>query len=156
MTEILLVCRGNICRSPMALAITARQLHEAQLAQHIRLSSAGTSAMPRSSRIDPRAADTLLRHGYTAPRTRTRSVAQKDFERFDLILAMDQENLDDLMALCPLEQQHKLQLFLHCASDVAEREVPDPYYGALAGFERVLALCEAGARGLVMVFTAVL
>ena len=148
-THIQLVCRGNICRSPMALAITRQFLHDAQLATRIALSSAGIGAVQSGNRPDPRAIDALLRHGYHAPRMRTRAVTLQDFERFDQILAMDRSNLEDLQSLCPSACQHKLRLFLQGAAELSDQEIPDPYYGGMAGFERVLQLCEDGARALV-------
>lgn len=147
MTNILLVCRANICRSPMALAITAQHVASAECLETVALCAAGTHAVPRRSHPDPRAMATLQRHGYTPVSQRTRAVLAQDYDRFDLILAMDRSNLADLQAQCPAAHRHKLQLFLHYASDVSEREIPDPYFGAPVGFERTLTLCEAGARG---------
>ena len=72
-----------------------------------------------------------------------------DFDRFNLILAMDKKNLQSLQALCPAPHQHKLRLFLDYASEIEDEEIPDPYYGSAQGFERVLDLCEAGAMGLI-------
>jgi protein-tyrosine phosphatase len=80
---------------------------------------------------------------------RSRRIAAPDFQHFDLILAMDTSNLSDLRRLCPSDHLHKLQLFLDFAEGLNEAEVPDPYYGNAEGFERVLNLCEAGARGLI-------
>jgi protein-tyrosine phosphatase len=75
-------------------------------------------------------------------------VSEADFERFDLILAMDRDNVAQLLRRCPHEHVGKIRLFLDFATDIAEDEVPDPYYGSAQGFERVLDLCEAGAQGL--------
>ena len=85
---------------------------------------------------------------YAMGNTRSRRVIPQDFERFDLLLAMDEDNLAALQRQCPPEQLHKLRLLLSYAPELGEREVPDPYFGGLAGFERVLDLCEAGVRGL--------
>ena len=143
MTRVLLICMGNICRSPMALAVT-RQLAGARL----EVDSAGTHAVRPPQGADPRAAAVLARRGYTPEKRRSRSVTAADFEHFDLLLAMDGANLEDLRARCPPGQAGKLRLFLDFAPGLEGQDVPDPYYGDVPGFERVLDLCEAGARGL--------
>jgi protein-tyrosine phosphatase len=143
MTRVLLICMGNICRSPMALAVV-RQLAGSRL----EVDSAGTHAVRPPRGTDPRAIAVLARRGYTPAMRRSRPVTAADFERFDLLLAMDQANLEDLHARCPPGQERKLRLFLDFAAGLEGRDVPDPYFGDLPGFERVLDLCEAGARGL--------
>ena len=95
------------------------------------------------------ASDVLLRHGYDASRIRSRRITSQDFQDFDLILAMDTSNLMAIQQICPPRELHKLSLFLTQAETLDDTEVPDPYYGSLAGFERVLTLCEAGAKGLI-------
>jgi protein-tyrosine phosphatase len=147
-TKVLLVCRANLCRSPMALAVMTRQVSQTAGPARIALASAGTHALTRHHPPDPRATATLLRHGYLAPPRGTRTVQAQDFLRFDLLLAMDQHNLADLQALCPAAERHKIQLFLQHARGASRQVIQDPYYGAPAGFERVLHLCEVGACGL--------
>ena len=89
------------------------------------------------------------KRGYTQlPRQRSRQLLDADFERFDLLIAMDRQNLDNLRRQCPPEHQHKLHLLLEFAPQLDVDEVPDPYYGNVAGFERVLDLCESGVSGL--------
>lgn len=149
MTKILMVCMGNVCRSPMAQAVSLHLAAQAGLARQIQIDSAGTRAMRGNQAADPRAKAVLSARGYTAGKTKSRQVTERDFERYDLILSMDQSNLNDLRRMCPDENAHKLRLFLEFAGAVDTREVPDPYYGNVQGFERVLDLCEAGARGLV-------
>jgi len=143
MTRVLLICMGNICRSPMALAVI-RQLAGARL----EVDSAGTHAVRPPQGADPRAKAVLGQRGYTPEMRRSRAVTAADFERFDLLLAMDRANLEDLRTRCPPGQEGKLRLFLDFAAGLEGKDVPDPYYGDLPGFERVLDLCEAGARGL--------
>lgn len=99
-------------------------------------------------RIDSRAAAALERRGYTVGKTRSRSVEDKDFKRFDLILAMDHSNYAELQRICPPESLHKVKMFLDAGQEKLADEVPDPYYGNSEGFERVLDLCEAGVKGL--------
>ena len=154
MIKLLMVCMGNICRSPMAQVVT---LHFAQLAgleRDILVDSAGTHAVRGSDSPDPRAKKVLDAHAYRAGKMRPRQVSEQDFGRYDQILAMDQANLNDLRRLCPGEHTHKLRLFLEYASGLDTRDIPDPYYGNPQGFERVLDLCEAGARGLIAHYQA--
>lgn len=149
MTKFLMVCMGNICRSPMAQAVTLHLAEQAGLARAIEVDSAGTHASRGSEPLDPRAETVLSKRGYAIARRRSRQVTERDFERYDLILAMDQANLNDLLRICPTEHTYKVRLFLEFAQSVDIREVPDPYYGNHQGFECVLDLCEAAARGLV-------
>lgn len=161
MTNVLIVCMGNICRSPMARAVLEKLLVQAQLAKAVRVDSAGTHASAAGERPDPRAVAALLRRGYDIGRQRARRVADQDFEHFDVILAMDAQNVDALQRICPPQYLGKLQLFLqygdqatpsdtgHVPLAVRMTEVPDPYYGNAQGFEKVLDLCEVGAKALV-------
>ncbi len=149
MTKLLMVCMGNTCRSPMARAIACTMGAAAGLASALEADCAGTHADPLGERPDPRAVLTLARHGYAMGRARSRPIAVQDFHVFDLILAMDLDNLAQLRRLCPEEHGHKLHLLLDFAEGIKEVEVPDPYYGNEAGFEQALALCEAGISGLI-------
>lgn len=149
MVKILMVCMGNICRSPMAMAVAKKLARDAGRARDFEFESAGTLAQRVGERADPRAKSVLLGRDYEAGNARARRVIDQDFERFDLILAMDQANMASLQRQCPPKYIGKLRLFLDFAPEAGVDEVPDPYYGNLAGFERVLDLCEAGARGLI-------
>jgi len=149
MTRILLVCMANICRSPMALAVARQRVVELGLSKALHFDSAGTHVRRTGERPDPRAVSVLSNCRYTLAKTRSRQVAAQDFERFDLIVAMDEANLAALHSMCPATHRSKLCLLLEFAPALGMREVPDPYYGNLAGFERVLALCEAGVQGLI-------
>ena len=105
-----------------------------------------------ASRPDPRAVAAMKRRGYEAGRTRSRKFTLADFQNFDLILAMDLDNLAELKRVCPVEQSRKLSLFLDGITLDDESgmvEAPNPSHGNLAGFEAVLDLCEAGAKNLV-------
>lgn len=156
MTKLLMVCMGNICRSPMAQTVVEKLAADAGLSKQLNVASAGTSAARLGERPDPRSEETLSRHGYELRRIRSRRIAQQDFQNFDLILAMDGSNLAELKRLCPPAQLGKLRLFLEFAEGLIETEVPDPYYGNAEGFERVLDLCEAGASGLIKYYKNVL
>lgn len=133
----------------MAQAVALHLATQSGLARQIQVDSAGTRAVRGNQQADPRAKAVLSARGYTVGKNKSRQVIDRDFERYDLILSMDQSNLNDLRRLCPGEHTHKLRLFLEFANAPDTREVPDPYYGNVQGFERVLDLCEAGARGLV-------
>lgn len=149
MTRILVVCMGNICRSPMASSALQALAAQRQLSSVIEIDSAGTYGGHQGEKPDPRALAVALARGYEQiTHERARRVTARDFERFDLILAMDRDNLMHLQHQCPAPLQHKLHLFLEYAGVGGEREVPDPYYGNVDGFERVMQLCEAGARGV--------
>ncbi len=148
MTQLLLVCMGNICRSPMAQSVLEKMVIDAGLSKHITVSSAGTHANHSGERPDARAEAALRRRGYEGGKIRSRRITLKDFQRFDLILAMDAENLADLRRQSAPEHLSKVRLFLDYLDDASLREVPDPYYGNAQGFERVLDLCELGAKAL--------
>lgn len=154
MMKILMICMGNVCRSPMAQMVTLQLIKQAGLVRDIQIDSAGTHASRGKEPPDPRAIMVLSGRGYTIGKSRSRQVIERDFSRYDLILAMDQANLNDLQRICPADQLHKLRLFLEFALEMDVCDVPDPYYGDVKGFERVLDLCEAGARGLVAHYQA--
>jgi protein-tyrosine phosphatase len=149
MIHVLTVCLGNICRSPMAQVVLRHHAHLDAGLPGLHVESAGTYAGMAGQRSDPRARAALARRGYDPGQDRARRIVDADFERFNLILAMDRQNLQSLQALCPAPHQHKLHLFLDYAIGIEDEEVPDPYYGSAQGFERVLDLCEAGATGLI-------
>lgn len=133
----------------MALAVAQKMVAEMGLVMSIRFDSAGTHVRRGSERPDPRVSSVLVSRNYQLGPTRSRQIGALDFERFDLIAAMDEANLAALQSQCPPQYRGKLRLLLEFAPELALQEVPDPYYGNLAGFERVLDLCEAGVRGLI-------
>lgn len=149
MTKILLVCMGNICRSPMAASVMHAEVQRRQLNDRVSLDSAGTYGAHRGEKADRRAITLAQARGYGhILNERSRKVKDEDFEQFDLILAMDRDNLANLQRVCPPEHQHKLHLFLAYAGVPGTQEVPDPYYGNAEGFEVVMRLCEQGADGV--------
>jgi protein-tyrosine phosphatase len=147
-TRILFVCLGNICRSPTAEGvvrdIAAR--HYPQLA--LEFDSAGTANYHVGEPPDRRSVAAARRRGYDLSMLRARQVVAEDFASFDCILAMDAANLAELRRQAPARTGARLGLFLEYAPECGCDEVPDPYYGDVGDFERVLQLCEAGARGL--------
>ncbi|WP_088328630.1 low molecular weight protein-tyrosine-phosphatase [Lacimicrobium sp. SS2-24] len=144
--SVLFVCLGNLCRSPTAHAIFKHKV--AKTALKVRVDSAGTSGFHAGSLPDRRTCEAGEKRGYSFKGQRSRPVSEEDFAQYDLILAMDQSNQDDLLARCPEEYQHKIQLFLEYAGH-EQIEVPDPYYGGRRGFELVLDLVEQGCDGLI-------
>lgn len=146
--HVLMVCMGNICRSPLAHGLFEALVAQEGLADVIIVDSAGTHAYHVGESPDPRSQQTAQRHGIDLSQQRARRVSRDDFEQFDYILAMDHDNYHSLMGSAPDEHQHKVRLFLEYAPQRREREVPDPYYGGPDGFEHVYELVEAAALGL--------
>ncbi|BBJ23036.1 phosphotyrosine protein phosphatase [Candidatus Nitrotoga sp. AM1P] len=139
---------GNICRSPTAEVVFRARVEEAGLAQHILIDSVGTHDYHIGNPPDPRTQRAALQRGYDMSMLRGRQVEVADFTRFDYVLAMDDANLGILQRLCPVKARGRLGLFLEYASRHNEREVPDPYYGEVDGFERVLDMVEDASDGL--------
>jgi protein-tyrosine phosphatase len=133
-TRLLFVCLGNICRSPTAEALMRQAIAERGLEAEIEVDSAGTGAWHTGAAPDSRAAAAARRRGIILQGA-ARKVTTSDFDEFDLLLAMDEENLRDLLAVAPPQARHKVRR-------LAEVDVPDPYYGAGDGFETVLDLVE--------------
>lgn len=146
--RIIFVCLGNICRSPTAEAVfralAAREAPELSLS----VESAGTAGYHVGSAPDARAQAAARRRGYEMSGLRARTIERRDFERFDLLLAMDRSNWSALQQLAPQPARGRVRLFLEFAPDAGVLEVPDPYYGGPNGFEQVLDLIEAASRGL--------
>ena len=145
--SVLFVCMGNICRSPTAEGVFRHVVTEASAEHTLEVDSAGTHAYHVGEPPDRRSQAAAERRGYSLHALRARRVSSEDFERFDLILAMDRLNVESLKAASDAEHHHKIRLFLDYA-DGDEMEVPDPYYGGERGFEYVLDLVEDASRGL--------
>jgi protein-tyrosine phosphatase len=145
--KVLFVCMGNICRSPTAEAVFRKCVRDVQLDSRITIDSAGTGGWHIGKRPDQRACQAAARRGYDLSALRARQVAVEDFQRFDLILAMDHDNLEQLQALRPLGSRVELDLFLR-RYNLGEDAVPDPYFGGEEGFEQVLDLVEKASAAL--------
>ena len=145
--SVLFVCMGNICRSPTAEGVFRHFVQKAGLADRIKIDSAGTHAYHTDEPADRRASAAAERRGYSLADIRARRIQNKDFESFDYIVAMDRLNHITLVDRAEAEYHDKIKLFLDFSS-ADEDEVPDPYYGGAAGFERVLDLVEDASRGL--------
>jgi protein-tyrosine phosphatase len=152
--RILFVCLGNICRSPTVEAV-ARQL-AAREASHLPLEfdSAGTAGYHIGEPPDVRSRACARRRGYDISDLLARQLETSDFNRFDLLLAMDQDNLDQMRSQAPAAAQSKLALFMSFAGLDEMPVVPDPYYGGPADFDKVVDLAELGCRALFVVIAA--
>ena len=149
--RLLFVCMGNICRSPTAEGVMRSLVRDAGLEDEIEVDSAGTGGWHAGDPPDARAAAAARRRGI-ALEGAARQVRLEDFERYDLLLAADRENVADLRALAPdAAARRKVRLLREFDPDsegAPDLDVPDPYYGGADGFERVLDLVEAACRGL--------
>ncbi len=150
MTRVLFVCMGNICRSPTAEAVV-REFARREAGLALEVDSAGTHGYHTGDAPDERSIVAARRRGFDLATLRARVVEAADFERFDLVLAMDDAVLQRLRELAPPRHAERVRLFLDFAPGLGRRDVPDPYYGGAAGFEEVLDLVEEGARGLLAV-----
>lgn len=148
-TRVLMVCMGNICRSPTAEAVLRHRVMRAGLQERVEIDSAGTHAWHTRNPPDERSIAHAARRGYDLTGLQARRIAPADFERFDLLLAMDEDNLAHLLDAAPAAAHPRLRLLMSFAPHQRLREVPDPYYGGSAGFERVLDLIETACDGLV-------
>lgn len=146
-SSILFVCMGNICRSPTAEAVFRHKSEKKGLDLYI--DSAGTIGSHAREKPDHRAQKVGTAKGYSFDKIKARKVTEQDFSRFDLILAMDEQNIKDLMKVAPKQYSHKVHLFLEFANSFADTEVPDPYYGGARGFQYVLDLVEDASDGLI-------
>jgi protein-tyrosine phosphatase len=149
--RILFVCMGNICRSPTAEAVMRRLVRDAGLEDRIEVESAGTGGWHAGDPPDARAAAAAARRGVTLDGA-ARQVRPDDFREYDLLIAMDRENLRGLLAVAPdeaaSEKVRLLREFDPTSAGAPDLDVPDPYYGGDRGFETVLDMVEAACRGL--------
>lgn len=147
--RVLMVCTGNICRSPTAEVVLRKKLQLAGLSAQVRVDSAGTHDYHVGQPPDSRAQAHALRRGYDLSGLRARVLRSEDFERFDWLLAMDGQHLRALRQQCSKHSWHKLQLLTSFANAATGADVPDPYRGDEAAFETVLDLVERAVDGLV-------
>jgi protein-tyrosine phosphatase len=146
--RILFVCMGNICRSPTAEGVFRRMLQERAPDLDVEVDSAGTHGYHVGEGPDRRAVEAAARRGVDLRGLRARMVEAADFERFDLLLAMDRLNREVLLDRSPPGYRERVRLFLEFAPESGQADVPDPYYGGGIGFERVLDLVEEASQGL--------
>jgi protein-tyrosine phosphatase len=149
--SVLMVCRHNICRSPMAAALLRQRLKTAGLDRWVKVDSAATHGDMLGARVDERARTVAIQAGVDIGRSKSRLIKPRDYRKFDHILAMDSANYEALAAQCPEQYRDKLALLLSFAplgSSPNSLDVPDPYFGSLNGFERVFSLMEAPVDAL--------
>jgi len=146
--KILFVCMGNICRSPTAHGVFRQLVEQEQLTEKVEIDSAGTHAYHVGNPPDSRAQKTAQGRGINLSDLRARQAVADDFNTFDYVIAMDQDNYHSLMSICPADQEQRVHLFMDLAPQMRTREVPDPYYGGPAGFEQVFDLVDVAAKGL--------
>ena len=147
--HVLVVCTGNICRSPTGEGVLRHLAEKRGLADRVRIASAGTHDYHVGEPPDPRTLKHAARRGYDFSAQRAAQVTVRDFSEYDYILAMDRGHLRVLRGLQPPGSKAKLGLFLEASGKWKGEDVPDPYYGGVEGFERVLDMAEeAAARWL--------
>lgn len=147
--RVLLVCMGNICRSPTAEGVLRQIIKMNNLGDVVEVDSAGTHGYHVGEAPDSRTQRAAAMRGYNLSQLRARKVARQDLDYFDLILAMDKSNLDNLQRLATPEQEGRIRLFMDYAKNFDDNEVPDPYYGLGHGFDLVLDMVEDASVGLV-------
>lgn len=145
--RILFVCAGNICRSPLAEGIFRHLATEAGRSPEFEIDSAGIGGWHQGQQPDRRSVAVAAAHGIDISGQRARRIEPADFGRFDLILAMDQDNLKNLHKVAPADQHGKLHLFNALALD-SNRDIPDPYYGGRDDFEAVYTMLLTGCGAL--------
>ena len=148
MVSVLFVCMGNICRSPTAHGVFRALVEKEGLSQFIDIDSAGTHAYHVGSAPDKRAQATARERGIDISDLVARRVEAEDFDIYDFVVAMDQDNYMSLSEICPDRHVDKIYMFMDFADHMRTREVPDPYYGGPSGFDRVFDLVEAASEGL--------
>ena len=149
--KLLFVCIGNICRSPTAHAVMRHKVKADQLEDKIHIDSAGTHAYHTGETPDPRSCQTAQQRGVGTDDIHARTIQADDYYSFDIILAMDADNLNLIQQGAPKDATAKIQLFLQSANNqglTKTSEVPDPYYGGAQGFDLVFDLVELGCDAL--------
>lgn len=146
--SVLFVCMGNICRSPTAHGVFRHMVKTQGLERSIRVDSAGTHNYHPNSPPDERSQEHAKKRGYALHDLRARQIRDHDFDAHDLIVVMDWDNLEEVKERCPPQHLSKLRRLTEFCSVHKSDVVPDPYYGGVQGFERVLDLVEDGCAGL--------
>ena len=151
---ILFVCLGNICRSPIAEGMFRHIAAQRKLLDHFTIDSAGLGSWHIGHPPDDRAQTAMRLRGIDISGLRGRRIIAADFEKFDLILAMDRTNRDALLKLAPKEHRDKVRLLMDYAPNLCVHEIPDPFFGKNNGFDYVCQLVDAACRGLLVSLTA--
>lgn len=147
--RVLFVCMGNICRSPAGEGVMKHQVRERGIEDEYEIDSAGTIGYHEGEHADPRMTQAAGNRGYQLT-SKARRISARDFDRFDLIVAMDRENLRDILLLDKKrEHRDKIKLFCHFIPGCETEDVPDPYFGGGQGFEMVLDMVEKGCENII-------
>lgn len=146
MRKVLFVCTGNICRSPSAEGVLRAKAEMRGI--EIFVDSAGTHGYHVGEPPDPRSIKAAAARGYDISNLRARKLHREDFEKFDLLIALDEGHFKEMQRSCPPELRHKLRRMMNFAPQLGMREVPDPYYGSARDFELVLNLLDTATDGL--------
>jgi protein-tyrosine phosphatase len=154
--SVLMVCTGNICRSPTAEIVLRHKVKQAGLSDQVHIASAGTHDYHVGAPADDRSREHAELRGYDLSDHRARQVRPLDFERYDLILGMDSGHMELLEEDCPPQHWHKLKRLMEFAPAGLPVDVADPYYGGKQGFETVLDNIEAACDGLIELIRSVL
>lgn len=142
--KALMICLGNICRSPMAEGILRHRAKERGI--QLELDSCGTNGLHNGEQADRRARATLDKKGIDISDLRSRQITRSDFDEFDELFVMDHSNLKNVLSLAQnADQEQKVKLFLNEAFPGEDRQVPDPYYGGDEGFESVYQMLSKAA-----------
>lgn len=146
--SVLFVCSGNICRSPTAEGVFRHLVSTEGLEDSIFVDSAGCHNYHAGESPDPRSQDAALARGYDLSDQVSRMIKPRDYETFDYILAMDRSNFNFLSSNAPKKHAEKIEMFLKYAPKIRTKEVPDPYYDSVRGFDLVLDMIEVASAGL--------
>ncbi len=146
--KILFVCMGNICRSPTAHGLFLSLIKQQKIAGHFEIDSAGTHSWNIGWPPDMSAQMAAKKHGIDIRELRARRINREDYDYYDVIVAMDNSNLENMLAVCERKNRCKLKLLLDYAEKTELTEVPDPYGAGMSGFETVYGLIEQGCIGL--------
>lgn len=148
--RVMMVCLGNICRSPTAEGVLRTMVAKRGLAHQFEIASSGTSGhWHEGEQADSRARSHAKQRGYDLSQHRAKPLRTEDFASYDYLMAMDANNLADMKRKCPPAHAHKLHLLLDFAPDCGHKHVPDPYYDGGEAFTLVLDLCEKGCNGFI-------
>lgn len=143
--NILMVCLGNICRSPLAEGIMKEKAKKYQL--EIKVDSAGTAAYHVGEQPDPRSLEVAMKNGIDISGQRARKFKGDDFDRFDMIFAMDDSNYSDIIAQAQTSgDKEKVEMILNKIYPGEDKSVPDPYYGGKDGFDKVFAMLDQACK----------
>lgn len=153
MKRAIFICTGNICRSPTAEGIARHLIDTGGLGGLVEVDSAGMQGYHSGEAPDPRTRKAAAKRGYDLSALRARKLELRDFQQFDLVLALDRGHLEDMRRLCPEVYWPRLRLLMEFAPRSSFDEVPDPYYGGPKGFELVLDLCEEAVPGVLDALT---